>query len=229
MARRRKRRVKKSIIFTLLTLIIVLVIGFVCYKINSQRQTELRQNRLKQEIVGHYNQYVVTNKETDIYILSDAGYEKVGKIGDNQELMLDSIDITYETEYFKISYFDNEYYVSYKDVDVVNELKGIDDRYKRYVVFNKNIVTSIWIGYDDSKEMSGNDYKYAKKIWANTMEGYLKDKDNTWYSKPNNVVGVLVVPISGEIENESTKKRKVFYYINGTEPFNTQDVLSIIE
>ena len=73
------------------------------------------------------------------------------------------------------------------------------------------------------------DYKYAKKIWANTMEGYLKDKDNTWYSKPNNVVGVLVDPISGEIESESTKKRKVFYYINGTEPFNTQDVLNIIE
>ena len=95
--------------------------------------------------------------------------------------------------------------------------------------YNQNVVTSIWVGYDDNREMMTNDYKYVKKIWANTMEGYLKDKDNTWYSKPNNVVGVLVDPISGEIDEKITKKRKVFYYISGTEPFKTQDVMNIIE
>ena len=29
------------------------------------------------------------------------------------------------------------------------------------------------------------------------MEAYLKDTEETWYDMPNNVVGVLVDPISG--------------------------------
>ena len=40
--------------------------------------------------------------------------------------------------------------------------------------YNKNAVTSIWVGYDDNKKLESNDYKYVKKIWANTMETYLK-------------------------------------------------------
>ena len=61
------------------------------------------------------------------------------------------------------------------------------------------------------------------------METYLKDKDNTWYEKPNNVVGVFVNPITGEIADENTKKRKILYYIKGTEPTYIQDVLKEIE
>ena len=65
--------------------------------------------------------------------------------------------------------------------------------------------------------------------WFERPKEYLKDQDNTWYEKPNNVVGMLVDPISGELNTSDTKKRKVFYYLSGTEPFDTQDVLSIIE
>ena len=90
--------------------------------------------------------------------------------------------------------------------------------------FNKNAVTSVWVGYDDNKELLSTDYKYVKKIWANSMEKYLKDKDNTWYEKPNNVVGVFVDPITGELANEKTKKRKVFYFLKGTEPTDLSDL-----
>ncbi len=95
--------------------------------------------------------------------------------------------------------------------------------------FNKNIVTSIWVGYDDNKSLENNDYKYVKKIWANTMEKYLKDKDNSWYKKPNNIVGVFVDPITGELALDNTKKRKIFYYVKGTEPTNNLDVFNELE
>ena len=95
--------------------------------------------------------------------------------------------------------------------------------------FNKNVVTSVWIGYDDNKDLESNDYRYVKKIWAYTMEDYLKDKDNTWYNKPDNVVGVIVDPISGNIINSSNIKKKVLYYVIGTEPFNTEKAMSLIE
>ena len=118
------------------------------------------------------------------------------------------IDYSYPTNISINALLSNKYAVKSGSTSTDNWMIG----------FNKNIVTSIWIGYDDSKEMSGNDYKYAKKIWANTMEGYLKDKDNTWYTKPNNVIGVLVNPISGKpVKNNSTQKR-ILYYLKGTEP-----------
>ena len=129
------------------------------------------------------------------------------------------IDYAYPTNISINALLSNKYAVKSGSTSTDNWMIG----------FNKNIVTSLWIGYDDNREMVTNDYKYAKKIWAKTIEGYSKDKDNTWYTKPNNVVGMLVDPISGEVNIEESKKRKVFYYISGTEPFQTQDVLSIIE
>ena len=129
------------------------------------------------------------------------------------------IDYSYPTNISINALLSNKYAVKSGSTSTDNWMIG----------FNKNVVTSIWIGYDDSREMKTNDYKYVKKIWANTMEGYLKDKDNTWYKRPENVVGVLVDPISGVIDENSTKKRKVFYYLSGTEPFNTQNVFNFIE
>ena len=50
------------------------------------------------------------------------------------------------------------------------------------------------------------------------MEEYLKDKDNSWYEIPENVVGVLVNPINGVVADSDSSKSKLFYYLKGTEP-----------
>ncbi len=50
------------------------------------------------------------------------------------------------------------------------------------------------------------------------MEGYLKDTEEHWYDMPNNVVGSLVEPVSGQLATSSSKKKKILYYIKGTEP-----------
>ena len=60
------------------------------------------------------------------------------------------------------------------------------------------------------------------------MEAYLKDKETKWYSMPNNVVGVLVDPISGLPATEETSKKKILYYLKGTEPTNDQIVFDEI-
>ena len=51
------------------------------------------------------------------------------------------------------------------------------------------------------------------------MENYLRNKDNTWYEIPKNVVGCLINPITGSLDSE---KKKLFYYLKGTEPTYTQ-------
>lgn len=102
---------------------------------------------------------------------------------------------------------------------------GTTDTDMWIIGYNKNAVLSIWNGYDDNRTISTDDGGYHKNIWIDTMENYLKNKDNTWYEMPNNVVGVLINPINGEIAKEGDKKSKVFYFLKGTEPtYNNSDL-----
>ena len=89
--------------------------------------------------------------------------------------------------------------------------------------FNKKIVCAVWVGYDNNKELSKKDYKYAQNIWYKTVESYEKDMkdEDVWYEKPKNVVGMLVEPISGKPATESDKKQKLMYFLKGTEPKET--------
>lgn len=88
--------------------------------------------------------------------------------------------------------------------------------------YNPEVVVGIWNGYDDNRKLTNDDTKYHKEIWIETIEDYLKDKDSTWYDVPDNVVGVLVDPITGNIANENDEKKKLFYFIKGTEPYINQ-------
>lgn len=84
--------------------------------------------------------------------------------------------------------------------------------------YNKNILMGSWVGHDDNTFNDYIDGVNIKNTWIDTVEAYLKDSKDDWYSIPKNVVGVLVNPINGELATESTPKKKIFYYIKGTEP-----------
>jgi len=89
--------------------------------------------------------------------------------------------------------------------------------------FNKNLVCAVWVGYDDNKDLSTSDYKYAQNIWYKTMEEVEADlpSEDGWYTKPKNVVGVLVEPISGKPATDADKNKKLMYFLKGTEPKET--------
>jgi len=90
--------------------------------------------------------------------------------------------------------------------------------------YNPDICTAVWIGYDDSTPISTSDYKYSRNIWVEAMENYLEGKEDTWYEQPNNVVGVLVNPITGKPAIETDQQKKIMYYVKGTEPSSTDTV-----
>ena len=83
--------------------------------------------------------------------------------------------------------------------------------------YNKNAVLGVWTGYDDNKNFNSSQTNFHKDIWIETMESYLKGKDNSWYKAPNNIVGVVVNPITGE-KIGNNQKGKMFYFVKGTEP-----------
>lgn len=96
--------------------------------------------------------------------------------------------------------------------------------------YNKNAVLSIWNGYDDNRIIDKAHSGYHKNIWIDTMESYLSNKDNSWYELPENVVGTLVNPITGEIAKEGDKNTKIFYFLKGTEPnYSNKDFESVFK
>lgn len=84
--------------------------------------------------------------------------------------------------------------------------------------YNKEAVLAVWNGFDDNSTIDTKEYNYHKNIWLDTMEGFFKKNEATWYEIPDNVVGVLVNPITGLIANENDTKKEMFFYLKGTEP-----------
>lgn len=90
--------------------------------------------------------------------------------------------------------------------------------------YNGDICTAVWIGYDNNQSITTGDYKYSRNIWVEAMENFLEGKEDHWYEQPNNVVGVLVNPITGKPAIETDEQKKIMYYVKGTEPSNTDMV-----
>jgi len=118
------------------------------------------------------------------------------------------IDYNYPTCYDLAGKITNKYSIKTGTTDTDHLIFG----------YNNDVVVGIWSGYDDNRVSLTSDGKQIKNMWRDIAENYLSDKESKWYDLPNNVVGVLVDPISGEIANNDTKNPTMFYYIKGTEP-----------
>ena len=147
---------------------------------------------------------IVLNKSTT-YILNDLL---------NGTYDYNMIDYTYPTNISISNLLTKKYGIKSGSTDTDNWIVG----------FNKDVSVLIWIGYDDNKKLENKDFKYSKKIFANAIETYLKDKEDNWYELPNNVVGVITNPITGTLANDDSKNKKILYYIKGTEPNYTSQV-----
>jgi len=82
--------------------------------------------------------------------------------------------------------------------------------------YNPNALLGGWIGFDDNSETNSDNSYALKQIWLEVMEKYTTD--NIWYDMPNDVVGVIMDPISGELATNESSHKRILYYINGTQP-----------
>ena len=97
---------------------------------------------------------------------------------------------------------------------------GTTDTDSWTIGYNKDLIVGIWNGFDDAREISMEVINISKNIWVDTIEEYFKDKEAVWYEMPDNVVGVLVNPINGNIATNDSKKKKILYFLKGTEPIS---------
>lgn len=143
---------------------------------------------------------------------------------EEKELILDP-DITFILNEMLTYTYDSSF-INYNYPTLISLLPKITNKYAiksgttdtdNWIIgFNKNAVLGVWSGYDNNKKIDSN--SIHKDIWIDTMEDYFVNNKSNWYKKSDNVVGVLVNPISGELAKEEDKNSKIFYFIRGTEP-----------
>ena len=124
------------------------------------------------------------------------------------------IDYTYPTSYVIASKLTKKYAIKTGTTDYDHLVFG----------YNKDVVVGIWSGYDDNRELAADDPLNTKYAWADIIETYLKNKEDNWYTMPNNVVGVLVNPQTGKLASKDDKKSVIQYYLKGTEPSNNYNL-----
>lgn len=143
------KAVKKNNIKSLIIVpILIFVIGTIYNKTIENKQIKKVSQH---ESNKYYEGYIITQNEINIYKERKNIYQKVGIIAKNQELKLIRQKITDNTKYLKINLFNDEYYVYYKDIKFIEKPSQTNNRYKKYIVFNKNIITKNLTNFYDDK------------------------------------------------------------------------------
>lgn len=82
--------------------------------------------------------------------------------------------------------------------------------------YNPDVLMLVWNGYDDNRELNGTNSNISKNIWVETVEEYLKNKESTWYEKPDNVVGIPRDAVTGK-DVTDINKSFIYYYVKGSD------------
>lgn len=156
--RSKKRILKKRLRIFLGVLIISLftIVLYNYFKYNN-KVSNLEKNgsteKVKKEIL---NEYVKTDDKIYLYYKKLDSYEKFGEIGKDVVLHLTYVG----KDYYKLIGLDEDYYVKSDNLSNYNEKIVANDRYKKYIVFNKNIKTdNITNFYDDKDNLVYSIYK----------------------------------------------------------------------
>ena len=171
-------------------------------------------------VIGHFISRIEDSKGNVLYEFND---EKNNILNESLVYILNEM----------LTYTYDKDFIDYNYPTLISLLPQITNKYSiksgttntdMWIIgYNKNAVLGVWTGYNNNNYFSSNETSYHKDIWINTMEKYLKNKDNSWYNAPNNIVGVLVNPLTGEISNDDSKKKKMFYFVKGTEPHSERE------
>src|SRR5699024_283744 len=85
--------------------------------------------------------------------------------------------------------------------------------------YSPTLVTGIWTGYDDNRELNSSvETAYAKNIWADFMEAVHVGTEPQTFAIPPGVIGVRIDPTTGQIATPYCPINRQMYFKIGTEP-----------
>ena len=143
---------KKKIRIFILLLILGVLICVLFLIFNNRNVNKVDNNKLMVEKVESepLKEYVKTKKKIDLYSKESSTYQKIGEVNENVIL-----HIMYDkNNYYKVSDMDSDYYIQGDNVSNFEGDVNINDRYKKYILFNKNIKTFKYTEfYDDNNNL----------------------------------------------------------------------------
>lgn len=164
---------------------------------NNVKKTIDDKNHIE-DVKQHYNKYVITKNETNLYMLENDKFVEFGKVGKNIELTLDDVDITSSTNYFLINNLDGKYYIKYNDVEPIETLSEKNDRYKKYILFNENVITKETTKFYNEESLAyqiNNSYN---------LPIIMKDGNKLYVEYQNTLLYVLNEEIESVVPNQNT-------------------------
>lgn len=186
-------------------LILILILGG--YKLYSddlkrkeQLNKKLNEEKLISEVKEKYSEYVVTIKDSNLYVLENNKYKLAGVVSKDTVLKLDDLDMNSNDKYFKVLDLDRTYYIKYSDVSKASK-KEKDNRYLNYIKLDKEIITeNVTKFYLNDKIV----YTINKSF---TLPVYMIDSDKYYVEYNNELMYVL----KNNIKSENVKNNNQEY------------------
>ena len=181
------------------------------------------------EITAAYSSFANQGYKINPHFIKKVEDSKGNTLYENKEEKIEVLNssLTYILNEM-LTYTYNKNFIDYNYPTLISLLPNITHKYAiksgttdtdlLIMGYNKNAVLGVWTGYDDNKKIDSTKYSYHKNIWIDPMESYFKNHEAQWYDIPDNVVGVLVNPITGTLIDDNAEKKEMFFYIKGTEP-----------
>lgn len=195
------------------------------------------------EITAAYSSFANQGYKINPHFIKKVEDSKGNTLYENKEEKIEVLNssLTYILNEM-LTYTYNKNFIDYNYPTLISLLPNITHKYAiksgttdtdlLIMGYNKNAVLGVWTGYDDNKKIDSTKYSYHKNIWIDTMESYFKNHEAQWYDIPDNVVGVLVNPITGTLVEDNVEKKEMFFYLKGTEPTNennTKDLEAVFK
>ncbi|WP_078593461.1 transglycosylase domain-containing protein [Evansella clarkii] len=84
--------------------------------------------------------------------------------------------------------------------------------------YTPQLLSGVWVGYDQNESLSDRDAGYAKKIWAKFMQDALQEEMKLAFPVPDTLVEAEINPFNGKLATEACPVRRKTYFFAGTEP-----------
>ncbi|WP_416147814.1 transglycosylase domain-containing protein [Salipaludibacillus sp. HK11] len=84
--------------------------------------------------------------------------------------------------------------------------------------YTPQLVSGVWTGYDDARDLKSGDARHAKEIWASFMKEALDGELKLTFDLPKNVTEVEINPYNGLLATEDCPVSRPTLFFNGTEP-----------
>ena len=217
---------KKRVVIIISTVILILLSTVLVFAVKKYKSDKLKEEQtiLVQKISSHYSDYVITNKETELYKKEDNNYIKAGKINKDIALTLNETQITHDTKYFHVRDFD--LYIKYEDVKAIESITK-NNRYQNYIYFNKNIITKEITNFYD---IEGNylytlnsSYDFKALVIDDDRYGVVFNDELLFINKED--VEEIYDSNNTELKNKSRIRTLTYHFPYNPETYNCNQII----